>query len=92
MESEPMPSDKSFIATVIIVIGIAWMSLTGLCTAFFTVTGLLAPGGMADMLTGLPIIALVGAICTLPGLLIWLFGRWLRNRKKKTAQSAARPE
>jgi hypothetical protein len=89
-EAEHKPSDRSFVATVIIVIGIAWMSLTGFCTAFFTVTGLFGGGGVSELLTGLPIIALVGAICTLPGFLIWLLGRWLRNRRKRAAQSDAR--
>jgi hypothetical protein len=87
-EAEHKPSDRSFVATVIIVIGIAWMSLTGLCTAVFAITSLFGGAGLVEGLALTPLFALVGAICILPGFLIWLLGRWLRNRKQKAARSA----
>ena len=85
------PGDQSFIATVIIVIGIAWMSLTGLCTAVFAVGGLISTGAN-DLLSLLPMIAVIGWFCMFPGFLIWSLGRWLRRRKQKSAERAARQD
>lgn len=75
-------SGRSFFATALIVVGVLWMTLTGLCTAGFVVSmfGAGAPGG-AETLNVLAFVLFVGAVCFAPGFLIWLGGKALRRRK-----------
>ena len=72
---ERQRGDRSFIATVLIIIGVAWMALTGLCTVAITLSDLFVPEAL-----------LIGALCMLPGVLIWLLGRWLRQRKRQAGE------
>ena len=80
--SGPSTSGRSFFATILIVVGILWMALAGLCSGAVLFSSF--RGGelrLGDLLSSLPIVLIFGTIGAAPGLLIWLGGRGLRNRR-----------
>lgn len=76
----PLQSGRSFFATILIVFGIAWMTLTGLCTASVLVSSLIGNFSL-EALGAIPVLALIGIICIGPGWLIWMAGRALKRRR-----------
>lgn len=77
-------SNRSFIATFLVVAGLIWMSLTGLCTAGFVVSSFF--GGsmrLSDLFSVLAFVLVVGVICFAPGFLMWIGGKALRGRKAR---------
>lgn len=81
MNEPAQSSTKSFFATVLIVIGILWMSLTGLCTALVAISSIL--GDPAGLLGAIPTLLIIGALCIGPGWLIWKGGKALRGRRNR---------
>lgn len=80
--SPPSKSGGSFFAAVLIVIGLLWMALAGLCSGavlFSSFTG--GDFRLGDLMISLPIVLVFGTIGAAPGLLIWVGGRGLRNRR-----------
>jgi len=80
--SGPSTGGGSFFATVLIVVGLLWMALAGLCSGAVLFSSLM--GGdlrLSDLMSNLPIVLIFGTIGAAPGLLIWLGGRGLRNRR-----------
>lgn len=79
MNEPPRSATRSFIASVLIVIGLLWMALTGLCTAMVTISSLLSdPAGLFG---AIPTMLIIAVICIGPGWLIWMGGRSLRARR-----------
>ncbi len=76
----PEHGGRAFLATVLIVIGIAWMTLTGLCTASVLVSALIGNFSL-EALGAIPVLAIIGVICIGPGWLIWKAGRALQRRR-----------
>lgn len=72
-------SDRSDLARlfglILIVIGVLWLALTGLCTAAFAI-GLLGEGNLGDI----SVILTIAIPSTLIGGLIYAVGRWLRPK------------
>jgi hypothetical protein len=79
------PSDKAhgagqtlgrFVGLVLVVVGVLWLVLTGLCTAAFAI-GLLGEGNLNDiggvLSIGVPSAVIGGAI--------YAIGRWLRPKQ-----------
>ena len=80
--SEAPNANGSFSATFLIVVGIAWMALTGLCTAGFAVSSFFGGANdLANIISVLTFVLIVGAICIAPGLVFWLIGRALKRRR-----------
>ena len=80
--AESPQSNRAFFATALVVIGLIWMALTGLCTAGFIVSTFF--GGATDIpeiMSVLTFVLMVGALCIAPGFLLWLGGKALRQRK-----------
>ncbi len=73
-------SGGGFWATALIVIGILWMTLTGLCTASVVVSAALG-GDQLGLLQSMPMLLIIAVICIGPGWLIWQGGRALRRRR-----------
>ncbi len=78
--TQPQSGTRGFLATVLIVLGILWMTLTGLCTAAVFVSSLFQ-GDPLGLLGAIPTLLLIGAICIGPGWLIWMGGKALRGRR-----------
>lgn len=74
------PAGRSFLATVLIVLGLVWMTLSGLCTGAVIVFSL-AQGDVRALFNSMPVLALIAIICIGPGWLIWQAGRWLARRR-----------
>jgi hypothetical protein len=79
MNEPAQSSTRAFFAAVLIVIGILWMTLTGLCTAFVAVSSIL--GDPAGLLGAIPALLVIAVICIGPGWLIWMGGKALRGRR-----------
>jgi hypothetical protein len=78
--SQTAPRGRSFVATALIVFGIVWMALTGLCTASVLVSSLI--GNLSwEWFASLPVLAIIGVICIGPGWLIWTAGKALKRRR-----------
>lgn len=73
-------SGGGFFATILIVVGIAWMTLTGLCTAGVLISSIIGNPSF-EMLGAIPVLALIGAICIGPGWLLWMVGRSMKRRR-----------
>lgn len=73
-----------FVATVLIVIGLLWMTLAGLCSAAVFFSSMMT-GNLADIMSALSIVLFFGAIGAAPGLIIWVIGRALRGRRNGAA-------
>lgn len=78
--SGPAKGSRAFFATILIVVGILWMALTGLCTAGVLISSIVENPSF-EMLRVIPLIAVIGAICIGPGWAIWMAGRWLKQRR-----------
>ena len=73
-----------FFASILIIVGILWMTLAGLCSGTVLVSAFMsgeAGRNIEGFLSAVPIVLLVGTAGALPGMLIWLGGRALRNRR-----------
>jgi hypothetical protein len=79
---EAPQSNRAFFASVLIVIGLIWMTLTGLCTAGFLVWAFSGGGTLAagDFLNWTMLIVAGGVGSAFPGLIIWLVGKALKRR------------
>lgn len=80
--SESLGGGAGFIASILVVVGILWMALAGLCSGAVLFSSM--QGGELDLgnlLGALPIVLAFGTAGAAPGLLIWLGGRGLRNRR-----------
>lgn len=76
-------SGMRFFGAALAVLGILWIALTGLCTLVVWGQGFGGVGsanGLADLFALVPAVLMIATICMLPGFLIWLLGRWLRDR------------
>ena len=74
------PKGNSVIGTIILVIGVMWMALSGLCTAFFAwVSFDMVKARWSDFLSAAPLVFGVGGVSLLIGWLIVVFGRFLRR-------------
>lgn len=69
------PSIGRFIGLVFIVIGVLWLTLTGLCTVAFAI-GLLGEGNLGDI----GVILTIAVPSALIGGVIYAIGRWLRPK------------
>jgi hypothetical protein len=72
------PASRSFIATALIVLGLIWMTLTGLCTAVFMIPAIFTSG---EGVAVIPSALFIAVICIGPGFLIWQAGRFLSRRR-----------
>ena len=70
------PSVGRFIGLILVVIGVLWLVLTGLCTAAFAI-GLLGEGNLGDI----GVILTIGVPSALIGGAIYAIGRWLRPKR-----------
>lgn len=77
--SPPSKSGGSFFAVVLIVIGVAWMTLTGLCTASVLISSIIGNPSL-ELLGAIPALIIIGVICIGPGWLIWKAGKALKRR------------
>jgi hypothetical protein len=80
----PKRGGLDFVATALIVIGVLWMALAGLCSAAVFFSSMMS-GDIAGMMSALSIVLFFGAIGAAPGLIIWLIGRALRGRRNGAA-------
>lgn len=71
---------RAFLATALIVVGILWMTLTGLCTGVFFVQSF-QQGNVGAGIGMIPLFLVILTICVLPGFLLWLGGKGLRDRR-----------
>lgn len=75
----PPSSLRRIIGLVLITIGILWMAASGLCSAAFLVTIFTeGPGSVGEILSILPMIALVGGFSVGVGFVLYIVGRALR--------------
>ncbi len=75
--TEP-PSIKRIIGLVLIVGGLLWIALSGLCSAAFFVTLFTEGGDLREALSIVPMIVLVGGFSAGLGLVVYVVGRALR--------------
>ena len=80
MNEPTQPSTRSFFASALIIIGLLWMALTGLCTAGVMVSALFQ-GDPIGLLNSIPFMLIIAVICIGPGWLIWVGGKALRGRR-----------
>lgn len=80
MNDPAEPSSRSFLATALIVIGLLWMTLTGLCTALVGVSSIV--GDPRNFLGVIPSLIFVAVLCVGPGWLIWKAGKAMRRRRR----------
>lgn len=76
-------SGMRFFGAALAVIGLLWMALTGLCTAVVwgqSFVGVALGTDLSELFAMIPFTLMIATICMLPGFLIWLLGRWLRDR------------
>jgi hypothetical protein len=74
--SQPPASDLSrLVGRILIVIGVLWLVLTGLCTAAFAI-GLLGEGNLGDV----SVILTIGIPSAVIGGVIYAIGRWMRPK------------
>jgi hypothetical protein len=76
--SDGQGSIARFIGLILIVIGVLWLALTGLCSAAFFVTLLTEGADLREALSILPMILLVGGFSAGMGLVALIVGRALR--------------
>jgi len=72
---------RMFIATVLVVVGVLWMALAGLCSAAVLISSFMGQPQIEQLFSVLPIVLLFGTIGAAPGMLIWLGGRALWKRR-----------
>lgn len=83
-------SGRGFLATVLIVLGVVWMALTGLCTAAYSIMTLTSTGGSADERFGwFTVFFVFGVVLIAPGFIMWLIGRWLARRRAQKPKDPA---
>jgi hypothetical protein len=75
--SDGQGSIARFIGLILIVIGVLWLALTGLCSAAFAI-GLLGEGNLSDV----GAVFMIGVPSALIGAVIYAIGRWLRPSLK----------
>lgn len=80
MSSENRSSSAALLGTIIMIVGILWMTLSGLCSALVLV-GEVFDGDPGGILQGVGIVTIVGGVSLLIGALIWRGGKALRGRR-----------
>lgn len=80
MSSENRSSSAALLGTIIMIVGILWMTLSGLCSALVLV-GEVFDGDPGGILQGVGIVTIVGGVSLLIGTLIWRGGKALRGRR-----------
>ncbi len=77
MTASPRPGTDitRLIGLILVVVGILWLVLTGLCTTAFAI-GLLGEGNLGDV----TVILTIAIPSALIGGLIYAIGRWLRPK------------
>lgn len=73
--SDDQGSVARFIGLILVVFGVLWLVLTGLCSAAFAI-GLLGEGNLSDV----GAVLMIGGPSALIGAVIYGIGRWLRPR------------
>lgn len=85
--SESSGGGAGFIASILIVVGILWMALAGLCSGAVIFSSMQGGGqDFGNLLGALPVVLGFGTAGAAPGLLIWLGGRALRNRRNSAGR------
>ena len=75
------PSIKRIIGLVLIVGGLLWATLSGLCSAAFFVTLFTEGGDFREALSIVPMIVLVGGFSAGIGIVLYVVGRALRPKE-----------
>lgn len=75
------PSIKRIIGLTLIIVGLLWTALSGLCSAAFFVTLLTEGGDVREALSIVPMIVLVGGFSTGIGIVLYVVGRALRPKE-----------
>jgi hypothetical protein len=77
----PEPTIKRIVGLVLIVVGLLWTALSGLCSAAFFVTLFTEGGGdLREALSIVPMILLVGGFSAGIGFVFYIVGRALRPK------------
>lgn len=71
---------RRFLSLVLIVVGVLWMGVSGLCSAAFFVTLFTDGADLREVLSILPMILLVGGFSAGIGLVVFIVGRALRPK------------
>lgn len=87
VEPHQAKSDGGFFATIFVMIGLIWMTVTGLCTGSVALwTGFINGAdyfggreGIGEFLDNFAFVLAIGAACFAPGLVFWLIGKALRR-------------
>ncbi len=79
MSSEHGPSAGGLFGTLIMILGVLWMALSGLCSALVAFSAIVNNEDQG-MLQGLVVVAVIGGGSMFIGWLTWLGGRALRRR------------
>jgi hypothetical protein len=80
-DAAPEPTIKRIVGLVLIVVGLLWTALSGLCSAAFFVTLFTEGGGdMREALSIMPMILLVGGFSAGIGFVVYIVGRALRPK------------
>ena len=69
---------RRFIGLVLIVVGVLWMGVSGLCSAAALVMMPLMGGDMRELLSSLPMVLLIGGFSGGLGFAVYAIGRALR--------------
>lgn len=81
--TEQRSAGGSVIGTIILVIGVLWMTLSGLCTALFAWLSFdMGRAKIEDILGVMPLVLGVGGASAFVGWLIWSLGKSLRRRPR----------
>lgn len=80
MSSEHQPSAAALLGTIMMIIGVLWMTLSGLCSALVLVAAVFN-GAPVGVLQWIGIVTIVGGLSLLIGALIWRGGKALRGRR-----------
>ncbi len=80
-ETPPPPPDvKRIIGLVLIVVGLLWTALSGLCSAGFVLMLFTEGGDVREALSIIPMIVLVGSFSVGIGFVVYIVGRALRPK------------
>ncbi len=78
--SPPPPDIKRIIGLMLIVVGLLWATLSGLCSAGFVLMLFTEGGDLREALSIIPMVVIVGGFSIGMGFVVYIVGRGLRPK------------